>query len=64
MEYAKDDLLKYSYNDIQDQVGEIEKKSNFFRKHKIMSVVIMACILLIVLNGVLIYEFFSILSTM
>ena len=63
MEYANNEIFNIRYNENEESAKHQEKKS-FFKEHKIVSGMIMATILLIGVNSVLIYQFFSTLSTL
>lgn len=60
MEYANQDILEFGYNEKE----ETKERTSFIKRHKIMSALIASTIILIGINGFLIYEFIKILSTL
>ena len=60
MEYANDEIYNIRYNERKDCLEE--GKRGFIRRHKVMSVVIVSTAVLIGINGMLIFEFVSILA--
>ena len=63
MEYSKDIVIGVRYVNINSK-GQAEKKERFklIRKHKLISTIIFLCGMLIILDGVLIYNFIQILQ--
>ena len=66
MEYAKDEIFNIRYNELTDRLefGKKKRIANFIKQHKIMSTVIATTIVAIGIDSVLIYQFFSLLSTL
>ena len=62
MEYANEKIINIGYK--EEKTSSKENKTSFFRKHKILSLILMATTLLIAINVVLIYMFFYILNTL
>ncbi len=68
MEYAKDEIFNIRYNEYANrlEIGGEKKKGirNFIKQHKFMSGVIAMTIVTMAVDGMLIYEFFFLLSTL
>lgn len=68
MEYAKDEIFNIRYNEYANrlEIGGEKKKGirNFIKQHKLMSGVIAMTIVTMAVDGMLIYEFFFLLSTL
>lgn len=65
MEYAKDEIFNIRYNEFTNklELGKKKRIVDFIKKHKFMSMVIATTIVAIGIDSVLIYQFFSLLST-
>lgn len=68
MEYAKDEIFNIRYNEYANrlEIGRGKNKGvrNFIKQHKIMSAVICTTAITMVIDCVLIYQFFSLLCTL
>ena len=63
MEYANDEIFNIRYDEKNDCL-KINKEKSFVKRHKVMSLTIMTTFILIGVNSFMIYEFFSLLSTL
>jgi len=59
MEYANEEILKIGCNKKENKKG-----IGFLKEHKIMSFIIACTIILIGINGFMLYEFISIFNTL
>ena len=63
MEFTNREIFNIKYNE-KENIIETKERTSFIKKHKIMSFIISSTIILIGINGFLIYEFFNILNTL
>lgn len=65
MEYAKDEIFNIRYNKFTDRLEYRKKKNtNFIKEHKVVSAMIATVLVAVGIDGVLIYQFFSLLCTL